>query len=179
MTMQHASKKSMAAAGRRRAMAVAIGAIVAAAGPAQAFEIETGNPDWSVRWDNTFRYNLGWRVESRDQAIGNSIIADEGTYSFDKGDIVQNRLDLLTELDVVYKRMMGFRVSAAGVVRQRLRRPPSARQSGAGGAQPSGKRSVSAAAPGAAQRRPVHKLRRRQLLALHRALLRRPVGRNP
>jgi hypothetical protein len=113
--MQHVRKKSRGAAiVRRGAIAVAIGAIVAAAGPAQAFEIETGNPDWSVRWDNTFRYNLGWRVESRNQAIGNSIIADEGTYSFDKGDIVQNRLDLLTELDVVYKRMAGFRVSAAG-----------------------------------------------------------------
>jgi len=112
--MQHASKKCRAAAAVRPAIAVAVVALVAAAGPARAFEIETGNPDWSVRWDNTFRYNLGWRVESRDQAIGNSIIADEGAYSFDKGDIVQNRLDLLTELDVVYKRMFGFRVSAAG-----------------------------------------------------------------
>jgi hypothetical protein len=97
---------------RRRVAALAVAS--ALAGGAHAFEIGTGNPDWSVRWDNTVRYNLGVRTESRDQAIGNSIIADEGTYSFDRGDIVQNRLDLLTELDVVYKRMFGFRVSAAG-----------------------------------------------------------------
>ena len=83
-------------------------------GVAHGFEVPTGDADWSVRWDNTVRYNIGWRVEGRDQAIGNSIIGDEGTYSFDRGDIVQNRLDLLTELDVVYKRMFGFRVSAAG-----------------------------------------------------------------
>jgi hypothetical protein len=114
MTKKQLSKGRAAAVSlRRNAIVLAIGAMLAA-GSARAFEVPTGNPDWSVRWDNTIRYNLGWRVESRDQAIGNSIIADEGTYSFDKGDIVQNRLDLLTELDVVYKRMVGFRVSAAG-----------------------------------------------------------------
>jgi hypothetical protein len=99
---------------RRRAVPLAVASILAVAGSAHAFEVPIGDPDWSVRWDNTVRYNIGWRVESRDPAIGNSPIADEGTYSFDKGDIVQNRLDLLSELDVVYKRMFGFRVSAAG-----------------------------------------------------------------
>jgi hypothetical protein len=37
----------------------------AAAAP-YAFEIETGNPDLSVRWDNTVRLNYGVRVENRD-----------------------------------------------------------------------------------------------------------------
>ena len=99
---------------RRCAAALAVAAAFALPGAARAFEIQTGNPDISVRWDNTIRYNLGWRVESRDQEIGNSIIADDGTYSFDKNDVVQNRLDLLTEFDVVWKKKYGFRLSAAG-----------------------------------------------------------------
>lgn len=97
--------------------ACAMAASIAAAWPfesARAFEFDTGNSDVSVRWDNTVRYNLGQRVDARDQKIGNSAVSDEGTYSFDKGDTVTNRLDLLSELDVVYKNRMGFRASAAG-----------------------------------------------------------------
>jgi hypothetical protein len=95
-----------------RAAAAAVAA--ALCGSALAFEFDTGNPDLSVRWDNTVRYNLGMRVEGRDNNIGNSAVSDEGTYSFDKGDLVTNRIDLLSELDVVWKRQFGFRVSGAG-----------------------------------------------------------------
>jgi hypothetical protein len=95
-----------------RAAAAAVAA--ALCGSALAFEFDTGNPDLSVRWDNTVRYNLGMRVEERDSKIGNSAVSDEGTYSFDKGDVVTSRFDLLSELDVVYKKWTGFRVSGAG-----------------------------------------------------------------
>ena len=103
----------------RRAELRAAHAVVAAftatlSGGALAFEFDTGNPDLSIRWDNTFRYNLGMRVEGRDNNIGNSAVSDEGTYSFNTGDIVTNRLDVLSELDVVYKKWIGFRLSGAG-----------------------------------------------------------------
>jgi hypothetical protein len=94
-----------------------VAAAVAAAlsgGSASAFEIATGNPDVSIRWDNTVRYNLGVRVEERDSKIGNSAVADEGTYSFDKNDVVANRFDLLSELDFIWRKNYGFRVSGAG-----------------------------------------------------------------
>jgi hypothetical protein len=81
---------------------------------ANAFEVTTGNPDLSVRWDNTVRVNLARRVEGRDPKIGNSPLADEGDYSFDQGDAVAKRIDLLTELDLVYKKRYGARLSAAG-----------------------------------------------------------------
>lgn len=80
-------------------------------GGAQALPIDTGNSDVQLRWDNTVRYNLGMRVESRDDKIARTAIADEGTYGFDNGDIVANRLDLLSELDLVYKNNTGLRVS--------------------------------------------------------------------
>jgi hypothetical protein len=78
-----------------------------------AFEIPTGNADLSLRWDNTVRLNYAQRVEGRDSKIGNSALADEGTFSFDNGDAVAQRIDLLTELDVVYRKRYGARVSGA------------------------------------------------------------------
>ncbi|MEJ5989893.1 DUF1302 domain-containing protein [Ramlibacter sp. PS3R-8] len=93
--------------------AIAAGVLLAC-GAADAFEVDTGNPDLSVRWDNTVRLNYGQRVEERDARIGNSALADEGTYSFDKGDAVAKRIDLLSELDVVWKKRHGFRLSGAG-----------------------------------------------------------------
>lgn len=93
--------------------ACAIAAVLAlAAGGAQAIDIDTGSPDLQVRWDNTVRLNLARRVEQRDNKIGNSALADEGDYSFDKGDMVAKRFDLLSEFDVVYKKRFGARVSA-------------------------------------------------------------------
>ena len=89
-------------------------AAVLASGNAAAFEVDVGNPDLAVRWDNTIRYNVAQRMAARDSKIGNNYKFDEGTYSFDKGDLVANRFDLLTELDVVYKRDLGMRISAAG-----------------------------------------------------------------
>nr|WP_220635599.1 DUF1302 domain-containing protein [Georgfuchsia toluolica] len=82
-------------------------------GQAIAFEIDTNNPDVQMRWDNTLRYNWAQRVGHRDKKIAAAPNFDEGNYLFDKGDTVSSRLDVLSELDFVYKKNMGFRVSAA------------------------------------------------------------------
>lgn len=81
---------------------------------AVAFQFETENPDLEVRWDNQVRYNIGRRMEDRDQVIGDTWTSQAGEYKFDKGDIVTNRLDLMSEFDFVYQKNYGFRVSAAG-----------------------------------------------------------------
>lgn len=107
------NRRQTSAWGRQRPTVMAVAAAFLAAGNASAFEIDTGNPDLAVRWDNTIRYNVAQRMETRNSKIGNNYRFDEGTYSFDKGDLVANRFDLLTELDVIYKRDQGFRISAA------------------------------------------------------------------
>lgn len=107
------SRRQTSAWGRQRPTVIAAAAVLVA-GNAAAFEVDVGNPDLAIRWDNTVRYNAAQRVEARDNRIGNNYRFDEGTYSFDKGDLVANRFDLLTELDVVYKRDLGMRISAAG-----------------------------------------------------------------
>lgn len=81
--------------------------------PTWAMEIDTGIDDLSVRFDNTLKYNLGYRVDGRDSRIANNFTADEGDYKFDRGDAVTNRVDLLSELELDYQGKYGARVSAA------------------------------------------------------------------
>ncbi|MCO6056857.1 DUF1302 domain-containing protein [Pseudomonas sp. MOB-449] len=95
------------------AQAIGGAALVLAALPASAISIETGNPDLTLRWDNTLKYNLGWRVEGQDSTLVNSPGFDTSTLYRDKGDVVTNRIDLLSEFDLVYKEAHGFRVSGA------------------------------------------------------------------
>jgi len=98
----------------KKTLGAAIVAVsLAGVGTVQAIEIPTGNPDFNVRLDTTARYNVGVRVKSQDDAILNNANYDESNSRFDSGDVVTNRVDLLTELDVVYKRRYGARVSAA------------------------------------------------------------------
>ncbi len=96
---------------RRTAAAAALAALFAA--PALAFEIDTGNPDLELRWDNTFRYNLGGRVQDQNPAILGAVNNDDGDRNFDKGSLVTNRLDILSEFDFVWQKSYGARVSAA------------------------------------------------------------------
>ena len=98
---------------RRRAIAVAIAGIVTA-GTAHAFEIDTGNPDVQMRWDNTVRYNAGVRAESQNREILGNPNFDDGDRNFNNGSLVTNRFDVLSEFDFVYKKKYGFRVSGAG-----------------------------------------------------------------
>lgn len=93
--------------------AVAAAVMAAAAGQAGAFQVELGNPDMKLRWDNTVRYNLGTRIEAQDKRILASPSYDESNAKFSKGDIVTNRLDLLSEIDFSYAGKLGLRVSAA------------------------------------------------------------------
>jgi len=84
------------------------------AGAAQAFEINSGIPDLSVRLDTTVRYNYGMRAGERDTRLITSNATDEGNWLFSKDDTVLSRFDLLSELDVNYKNQFGARLSAAG-----------------------------------------------------------------
>lgn len=96
-----------------RPIAFALATMFGAGGNALAFNIDVGNDDIEMRLDTTVRYNAGVRVKNRSNLIGNNIASDEGTYLFDKGDLVTNRLDLFSEFDFAWKKMLGFRVSGA------------------------------------------------------------------
>ncbi|TWO72905.1 DUF1302 domain-containing protein [Caenimonas sedimenti] len=98
-------------------------AALAACGGAGAFDFETGNPDVRIRWDNTVKYSNAFRLKDRAPGLSstrfgptgvvgpNNINQDDGNNNFSKG-LVSNRLDVLSELDVLGPRW-GARVSAA------------------------------------------------------------------
>ncbi|MBY0243585.1 MAG: DUF1302 domain-containing protein [Burkholderiaceae bacterium] len=87
--------------------------LLAWAGGGAAMELDTGVPELKLRWDNTVRYNLGTRAERPDQRILNNPTYDESDGKFGRGDVVTNRLDLLTEIDANYRNLTGVRISAA------------------------------------------------------------------
>ena len=112
MELQSVKPRSPAI-GRVSSSAALAALLAAATGTAHAFQFDTGNPDLSVRWDNTLRYNLGVRVQKADQKILNNNTFDDSDSKFDRGDIVTNRVDLISEFDAVYRKRFGLRVSGA------------------------------------------------------------------
>ncbi|TXT39971.1 MAG: hypothetical protein FD135_1723 [Comamonadaceae bacterium] len=115
---------------RKRVMrpsTVAIAALLATG--VQAFELDTGNPDMSVRFDNTIKASAIYRLHDADPALVNStrllvpgvaasafpqaLNFNAGNDNFRSKGFVSERIDLLSELDVVYRKRYGFRVSAA------------------------------------------------------------------
>lgn len=104
---------------RRRAIVAAATAGMAASA-AQAFEIET-EPPLQIRWDNTIKYSAARRMSGSSPALLANINGDDGNRNFDTG-LISNRLDLLSELDVTYKRM-GLRISGAAWYDARYNRP--------------------------------------------------------
>lgn len=91
---------------------VAMAALAVCTG-ASAIGLDSGNPDVEIRFDNTVRYNLGVRTGDNSSRAYNTPDYDESTSKFSRGNVVTNRVDLLSEFDVVYKKRYGFRVSGA------------------------------------------------------------------
>lgn len=100
---------------RQKVLAASMLAILALPKMADAMEIPTNDADISVRWDNTFRYNAGWRMQNPSTAsrYASAIGTTDADAKFSKGSMVTDRLDLLSEFDFIYKKDSGFRVSAA------------------------------------------------------------------
>ena len=97
-------------------MAAAV-AMVLVSSNAHAFRFDTGeDSDLKMRWDNTFKYSTIYRLHDPDSKqlarfVGSP--AGDGDRNFNKG-IASNRLDWLSEFDLVHAGNKGFRVSATG-----------------------------------------------------------------
>lgn len=92
---------------------------VCASGCSDAADLNTGNDDLKVRFDNTVKYSTAYRLKKSSNTLVNPAVnssnvnLDDGDRNFSRG-LVSNRLDWLGELDVNWKQSFGFRVSAAG-----------------------------------------------------------------
>lgn len=101
---------------------LALASLLACSG-ANAFEIDTGNPDWQLRWDTTVKYSNAWRLKERSPGLSttsfgptgvvgpNNVNQDDGNNNFGRG-LVSNRLDLFSEVDLSAGNF-GARLSAA------------------------------------------------------------------
>ena len=110
---------------KKKILACAIlSAATATSMQAHAFRFDTSE-DWQIRWDNTLKGNIMSRVAKQDADVYDptqanpgaaAAISDDQDYSVDRsgGGLVSTRIDLLSEMDVVWKDMLGFRVSGAG-----------------------------------------------------------------
>jgi hypothetical protein len=97
---------------RQCAMSMAVICLLLETTVAGAFDINTGNDDFKLNWDNTFRYSYGYRVEGQNDDILKNPNSDDGDRNFDRG-TVENRFDLLSEMKLVYKKDFGLRVSGS------------------------------------------------------------------
>jgi hypothetical protein len=89
-------------------------ALVLCSQAAHAFQVDTGNPDFSLRWDNTVKYSAAWRTQNPSSKLTEGQVAlnqDDGDRAFKKG-LISNRTDILSELDMSFKNV-GARLSGA------------------------------------------------------------------
>lgn len=90
----------------------ALAALALLAAKSHGAEIDVGNPDIAMRWDNTVKYSLGSRLKSADPALLTNPNNDDGDRNFSKG-LISNRIDLLSELDLTWEKRFGGRLSGA------------------------------------------------------------------
>ena len=101
--------------------ALALSVLAALSSQAGAFQFDTSE-DWKIRWDNQFKGNLQSRLDASKRSVvdptkvPNARIADDSDFSVDRtsGGISSARIDIRSELDVIWKQDFGFRISGAG-----------------------------------------------------------------
>ncbi|ROM98005.1 DUF1302 domain-containing protein [Pseudomonas brassicacearum] len=107
-----------AAAFKRGALAVAVYTALPVIN-ASAMQVDLGDSDWRLRWDNTIKYSQAWRLQGADDHLINAptagglypSIQSQGDKNFSRG-LVSNRLDLFSEMDL-RRENYGLRLSGA------------------------------------------------------------------
>ncbi|SDP36039.1 Protein of unknown function [Rhodoferax sp. OV413] len=99
---------------QRSALALAAGMLCALS--AQAFELDSGNPDTKIRLDFTPKFSTAYRMKDASPGLispatdGGVVNENDGDTNFRKKGIVSTRMDLLTEFDVTHGNY-GLRIS--------------------------------------------------------------------
>jgi hypothetical protein len=98
---------------------LAMSVLVAITSQVHAFQFDTGD-DWQIRWDNTLKANVMARVNKADDQVvdrsGGYFLADDADLSVDRSGLglVSTRVDVLSEMDVIWRNNFGFRISGSG-----------------------------------------------------------------
>ena len=81
--------------------------------PAQAFKVDTGDPDLTLALDTTLRYNAAMRTKGQEDGLMRKFGIGGGDSLVDKNELALSRLDLYSELDLNWRGKMGLRASAS------------------------------------------------------------------
>ena len=93
--------------------ALLLSGITAGITSAEAVELTEQGSDIKVNWDNTVRYKNAFRTRGQSAALLGQPNNDDGDRNFKEG-LISNRLELLSELDVVSRDGYGLRLSGQG-----------------------------------------------------------------
>lgn len=74
------------------------------------------NPEIEADWTNTLKYSLGARTGSKNKTNLNNSNADDSERNFDRGSLVMNRVDWLSELNFKYQNYSLNLSGAAGTI---------------------------------------------------------------
>jgi hypothetical protein len=99
---------------KRKALSPVVAACSALMGTpgVHAMDIDVGNPDVALRWDNTLKVSAAWRLKNASPELLANSNTDDGDRNFGKG-LVSSRIDWLTEADVTWRKRYGARISGA------------------------------------------------------------------
>ncbi len=99
---------------------LALSVLAAISSQAGAFEFKNTPEDLEIRWDNTFKFNVVSRVGKADNQVvdraAGYFLADDADLSVDRTSfgLVSTRLDVLSEMDIIWKHNFGMRISGSG-----------------------------------------------------------------
>lgn len=110
----HCVKKSPAKDDRRPLRVVLAPAMALACLGANAASLVDGD-SFSLRWDNTLKYGVSARTSAPSATYLTNVNTNDGDGAFGRWDLIANRFDLLSELDLAVKTNvpMGLRISGA------------------------------------------------------------------
>ncbi|WP_233151837.1 DUF1302 domain-containing protein [Pelomonas sp. KK5] len=97
----------------RRFVMATVSSSLLCAGTALALDFDTGSEDLKIRWDNSVKYSAAFRLKAPSAALAGDPNQGDGDSNFGRRGLVSNRLDLLSDLDVIYQGSYGLRVSGA------------------------------------------------------------------
>jgi hypothetical protein len=106
-------KNAGAISGRRvnRVRLVALAASLTV-GSVTAAQLDTGNPDVKLRWDNTIKYSSAYRLHDADSVLAGDANQSDGDNNFSQRGLVSSRFDVLSELEAT-SGPFGLRLSGA------------------------------------------------------------------
>jgi hypothetical protein len=77
-------------------------------------DFDTGNPDYTIRWDNTLEYSTLLRMSQPNAVNLKDQNADDGDRNFTNGHFASNRVDWVSEFDMKWFNGYGLSMSADG-----------------------------------------------------------------